>query len=78
MSFIKTIWTKQLLAETINQKVDTGELTKGDYLLHYDIDDNLVEKFQELWDSYGDQQASERNKLFIDLYEHIIGNITTK
>lgn len=69
------IWSKQTIAESINQKVDIGSFPNSQYILPNDIDDELVEKFQELWNSYGDQHVSERNKLLTDLYEHIMENV---
>jgi len=67
-------WNRQELLEAVNQRVDKGLFGKDEFLMPVDISDEVLDKFQELWDGYTDSGAQQRESLYKDLYEHITKN----
>lgn len=65
-----TTWTKQSLADTINQKVDRGELS-GDYIMAGEISDAALKHFQNFWDGSTMNPAARVSELK-KLYHSII------
>lgn len=63
-------WTKQTLAESLNQRIDKGVFQGGGALiLPMDITDIALEHFQSQWDRFGEFNAQEREKEFLHLYQ---------
>ena len=63
-------WTKQNLAESLNQRIDKGIIPEaGALILPLDITDSALEHFQFEWDRIGDFNAVEREKEFLRLYQ---------
>jgi len=64
-------WNKHTLLEAVNQRVDKGLFGNDEFLMPVDVSDDVLAKFQELWDGYTDSGAQQREKLYKDLYEFI-------
>lgn len=62
------IWTKQTLAEAVNQRVDRSSLS-AQYIFANDISDAALQQFQTAWDR---SQPAEREREFTKLYQSIV------
>lgn len=64
-------WTKQLLASSINQRVDQNEIPGKDFVMVADITDKMVEHFQMRWDKFVSGNPAVGKHEFVRLYEAI-------
>ncbi len=64
-------WTKRDLAESINQRVDRGQI-RGDLILPEDITDDALEDFQSNWE-FGLNDPSVYERLFVRVHQSIVG-----
>ena len=67
----RVTWTKRDLAESINQRVDRGQIY-GDLILPEDISDTALEEFQNNWE-YGLSNPSIYETLFVRVHQSITG-----
>ena len=67
----KAIWTKQDLANSINQRVDRGQL-RGDLILSMDISDEALKQFQDDWELIASSNPTACEPLFTRVYQSII------
>ncbi len=66
-----TTWTKQKLAETVNQRVDRMALG-NDYIMANDITDAALKQFQEKWDVLTEVTPAYREMEITKLYKSIV------
>ena len=66
-----TTWTKQKLAETVNQRVDKMPVG-NDYIMADDITDEALKQFQERWDILTDVNPAGRELEITKLYQSIV------
>ena len=67
----RVTWTKRDLAESINQRVDRGQIY-GDLILPEDITDNALEEFQNNWE-FGLNDPSVYERLFVRVHQSVTG-----
>lgn len=66
-----TVWNKETLAESVNQRIDRNEL-KGEYVLPVDISDIALTAFQEWWDVV-EAYPVQQKEAFKKLHQQIVG-----
>jgi len=66
-------WTKQSLAESLNQRIDKGTIKEATSLvLPMDITDAALEHFQSEWDRIGNYNPLEREHELVRFYQAVM------
>lgn len=58
-----TTWTKKSLCETVNQRVDRGEMGGTGYIMPMEVTDQALETFQIMWDKYAMNPLAREEEL---------------
>lgn len=65
-------WTKELLCNAMNQRVDRRTSGETIYIMPLEITDTMLEAFQGRWDMFNNNPIEQENEI-MRFYQSLVG-----